>query len=261
MRRLRGWARSWFDRAGFEVRRKQDPARLTRVPPSATAGAILEMTGPSGIGKSTLFHGLLDALEDSWFLPWHAAALQPAPTEVNAGLAVGHRSLLLAMARRLDDEAADFWTVAGSLRYAAAVASTDVLIRGDFRRGFALDEGVFQVFAPEIPALDGSARNRLCAGRLLVHLTARDPETVAERSMRRHEDRRRRGLAQRPTSLAAQRAIAEQALALHARVVETVRVHGVEVLELLAEDPEARNRQAILDFARNRGAARPPDRG
>lgn len=255
-RQLKRIVRTGFDLVGYNIERKKNPDRLKKYSHRPSSGSILEMIGPSGVGKSTLFTSIIDELEKDWFQPHHASDLVLSSLDYDAELTEVHRQLLLKKAIRFDKEGHDFWVLGGVLSYGAKVASTNILMRSGFHRGFALDEGLFQVFANELLELDVCARQRLCVGRYLVLLNARDPNTIAKRAFLRHKNRLLRGHFQHPTTIDKQREHAIKAMSLYEKVAEIAQDCGVEVLRLFAEDEDSENRQAILTFARKISCAK-----
>jgi len=255
MRVLKKWVKNRIDLTGYEIQRKKNPARLNRFSHKPSAGSILEMIGPTGIGKSTLFASLIDELGKNWFLPRHASELLLSSLDHDAELTYTLRRLLMRKVTRLYQESNDFWIFSGLLNYSVKVARTDILMRSGFQRGYALDEGVFQVFADELLELEKGAQQRLCTGRYLVLLNARDPNTIAKRAFRRHEDRLLRGHFQHPTTFDMQRKRAIKAMSLYSKVAESAQDCGVKVLRLFAEDDVSKSREAVLEFSRRIGRA------
>jgi energy-coupling factor transporter ATP-binding protein EcfA2 len=249
MKRLRDKVKRSIGRLGYEIKRKKNQDRLYKYSPTHSAGHILELMGPSGIGKSTLLSSVSGTLGKSWFLPRHALELELSSLEHDPALMNVHRTLLVRKAANSGKDGSDFWLVAGAHTYSAHVARTDILMHAGFPRGFALDEGLFQVFSKHIPGLDADQWELLAAGRLLVHLSARDPDTIADRAMRRYEERVRRGLFQHPKDFDTLRKRAVTSIAKYAQLADLARQHGIEVIDLYAEDPVPANGRALLDFA------------
>lgn len=221
---------------GYEIRRKPNQSSLSRFSPRPSAGRILEMIGPPGVGKSTLFFSLAEELKKNWFLPHHASQLTLTTLEHDNELMRIHDRLLLKKSLRLSEGSADFWVFSGRLTYGAKVARNNIFMRSGFQRGFVLDEGLFQVVPGEFLELDKCEQRYLCAGRCLVHLSARNPDRIARQAMCRYEEQLLRGQFHHPTTFAEQSERAAKDIPLYMKVAERVQKSGGEVLNIFVED-------------------------
>lgn len=237
-------------RLGYELRRLPGRRRPEHADPRPCAGRILELIGPSGVGKSTLFRSASQDLAGDWFLPCDAAELVLDRLDQPPELMEVQRRLLFAKAQRLHRESRDFWVFAGRLRYGAQVAERDLLMRRRLPRGFALDEGLFQVFAEELVELDDADWSLAVQRRALVVLLADDADVVAVRALERHRERLAGGQFRHPTTLDALRRKAERSGACFRRLAARAQASGNEVLLLRAEDAPAANRERLMAFAR-----------
>lgn len=249
MKSAKALIRRGLARFGYELRRKPDQRRLERADPKRSAGRILEMVGPSGIGKSTLFNAVSQDLGRDWFLPRDAAELVLDRLDGASALEAVQRQLLFAKAQRLQRESFDFWVFAGRLRYGAQVAERDMLMRRPRVRGFALDEGLIQVFSQELMDLDDADWALALQQRALVVLLAEDSDVVAARALERHRKHLALGLFRHPTTRDALRRQAEKSAECIRRVAARAEASGNKVLHLRAEEAPAMNRDRLLAYA------------
>ena len=235
---------------GYEVRRGYDPKTLKAFSNKPSAGKILEFIGPSAVGKSTLFYSVTDELEKDWFLPHHATSLSDIAFDGTKSYFDVHRQLLLERVARISRNEKDFWTFATSIGYGSRVAKMDILMRRDFPRGFALDEGMFQVFSGDFHTLKNDDLEKIYSGRSLVFMSAREADTIAKRKMVRYEQMLSTGHLPRTTNYADMLARSESSIKHFSSFAENAKKFGADIITIFAEDSDHENRQTVLEFSK-----------
>ena len=185
-------------------------------------------------------------------MPHHAKNLALSGLDHDRGLEEINRELLMQRHLDLHREGNDLWICAGRMSYAARIAQMDILIRGGvhrkFPRGFALDEGACQVFAEQALKLNMADWTRFLENRLLVLLEAQNPETVANRTLRRRSDWAEQNQFKHPASPEQIMAQAARSIQIYSDFVDRAERSGTPLLRLSAEAHRDENRTRIMEF-------------
>jgi hypothetical protein len=240
-------------------RRHGDPPRL---PPRFR---ILELTGPSCLGKSTLHREALRHLACDWDMrpPKGArAGATYSDPDTQAMTAMLLRRIASLGARLEADPQAGLGIAdeLAALERFCAMLRVDGAMREEAqtgRRGFFVDEALFQFTAASREALDDATFARLLNCRAMVFLTLKTPEAALPRIARRAQS----GSASRAYAscgsvdeiLSTIEARQRRDEALQARCEEV----GAPTLRLYADDPLEDNVKALCRFEQHLMTLRP----
>ncbi|MEP4199319.1 MAG: hypothetical protein ABJL99_27145 [Aliishimia sp.] len=162
---------------GFEVSRTQPAARTRAASPSQSQGWLVELVGPSGVGKTTLREEVAPMLRQDWFFEQHAKGLMGETTEDEA-TALYIKQLLRGRLDRLQDSDLTLENIAAIGQRVFEVARLGLVSKSpDLPRGFLMDDGMAHFFAEQIMEQDRAATEDFMARTAFIFLLPDEAET------------------------------------------------------------------------------------
>jgi hypothetical protein len=255
--------RRLLERLGLRITRiSRDPAALSR---TVTAGHVVELVGPSGVGKTTLFRHVAPALAKRWYFQKDIAPFMYGGFRLDPEDACAYESLVSAAVAEVAERDVEVSARAASLAFRMRILREDMCVMAGTRpRGFFIDDGLCHNATRHVLArLEAGDRGmeRLVRRRAFVFLFADRVETVvANIKARRLSSPPLYGnnfRGRSDTELAAMTVASDRdKRALLARLTGL----GCRCLVLRAEDGLAANAARVLGFERQlvEGAAAEP---
>lgn len=137
---------------GFAVSRVQSGARSLAAAETHTKGWLVELVGPSGVGKTTLWAQVAPQLKTDWFFEAHAKGLA-GQLEEDPGSATYIKRLLAARLEDLAQVDHPLERVALIGQRACEVARLGLVSKTPgLPRGFIMDDGLLHFFAAQVIA-------------------------------------------------------------------------------------------------------------
>lgn len=232
--------------SGFEARRIDGRLRLARIGPS-TRGVVVEMMGPSGVGKSTVLNAALARFKGHYLSGSdmsHIVSQQNLPEANRIRYRLYERQF-----KRLFGDGMRLPVKISRFNYHSQLLARDIaMFEGDLDRGVFLEEGVCQCFTEEVVDLPDDYFRDFVQSRVLVHVTARDSTQIAAQILKRYNTEG----SIRPQHEG--KTLDELALfcnkhALNFRMLaDRARMAGVQVLTLHADDGVEVNAAKLVEF-------------
>lgn len=233
--------------------------------PSSIVPLMIEIIGPSGVGKSTMMKALLQSAEiKEFFRPFggliqsrQAATRLPDPEWTLGGTAAdsAYLELLVEKTRRLLDpnisflRHQDICRLLNTIQFQTSVLERDFVIRRFFSKETIIsDEGIFHNFGPEIDTClrEGILLSPLLARRIVINLQAKSA-VIARQVLERQAVGGGWGAYLNPSPVAIQ-AQAESESNRIERFVSLMQKSGVPCLSVTATDPFGKNISMIKEF-------------
>lgn len=236
--------------AGLEVRWKE-----RKVPPfnnpNLKAGVIVELMGPSGVGKTTLFNNVKENLGQQWIFRNHLRRLNTLGAK---GIDIGDPCYNFAsklMERKTKDLLALNTSFIKKIQvvnfYTKELANSIVYLKEDVPNWLFSDDGIVHLFRNEIIELekdllnDHEARNLLFKNKNLVHVDA-DEKFIVENLRKRHVHSRNEGN-DLLSWLDEEEAYTHTRLSrmTNKKVIEIAKKYGAKVYEINAAEGDEEN--------------------
>ncbi|WP_447045835.1 ATP-binding cassette domain-containing protein [Vreelandella sp. H-I2] len=189
-----------FNLAGYEIKRSNfiTPDLHDQ---KLNPGVIVELIGPSGVGKTTLFKNIEKELRPQWVFKKDLAKINPLGIKGIGVEAPYYNVASLLIEERLKSSAASkrppSISKLSSLNYCAKeLANNIVYINKEIPNWLFSDDGIFHLFTSEIVTCedklvnDEEAKKFLFEKRVLVHLDAEE-EYIVENLKKRHNELKR----------------------------------------------------------------------
>lgn len=219
---------------------------------------IIEMIGPSCVGKSTLQKEALGQMACDWQPRAPVRPVKPA-----APTAIDDPGLEAILAQRLEYATRSGTTVAerlADLRVDCATLESDYAVRAAVASGevgFFLDEGLCKRFFGQLRHLDDALLRQCLARRAMVFVAVREPEIALLRIGKRAQGGQMlRGYAD-CASIGDVRDKLNRRIAAERTLEARCRAIGTPVLRLDADDPLEENVAALCRFEQQLLTAQP----
>ncbi len=142
---------------GFDIARVEPAARTRAAAMRPTHGWIVELVGPSGVGKTTLRDQIVPRLHQDWFFERHAKGLLGDAVE-DATVARYIKSLLWGRLDGLQSADLPLETIAAISQRVCEVVRLGLAAKSSgMPRGFIMDDSIAHFFAEQILAQDRTA--------------------------------------------------------------------------------------------------------
>ncbi len=211
---------------------------------------IVEMIGPSCVGKSTLHRNAIRVLDCAWQTT--PPAWQDSTGSVTADADTMETLIQWRLGRALS---ANSWSEKRleGLRTDLATIQQDLAVRRAAATGqvcFLLDEGLFKRFVAtrKFANVDDALLRRWLEGRAIVHLSIRDRQEALRRIAGRARGGNRLGGYDSCASVDEIIAKLDAKIALNEAQAARFAELGAPVLSLFADDPIAQNVEALRAF-------------
>lgn len=149
---------------------------------------FIELIGPSGVGKSTLFKKLAIELNGGFNTRTDIDRHKPIGI-LSELIRPAHDVLLQTKLVNLTKRDYNAYINADLMRYFCGIISEDIAMGAIANeRGFLLEEGLFHNFSKELVALEEVELKAITKGRIIVYLRPKAPQTVVERIRKRQQE-------------------------------------------------------------------------
>lgn len=239
-------------KGGFEIRRTRPVPEMPGTP-LRSAGLVVELMGPSGVGKTRTLRGMEAVLQERWFLQedihhFLDRAYLAGPERQEFYERLLHRRLTetFAQPRHLAERSR-------RAAYLLSVVNAELaMVAGDYPKGFFVHDGLCHNFGStllEMLRVKDAMAEELVRSRSYVFLLAQEAETVVRNILRRREEtpgfRTNNFPTLSPADLERMSRHTDRVVRELANRFEDL---SANVLVLSAEDGWERNRERILRF-------------
>lgn len=208
---------------GFDVVRVPPAARTLASETCHTQGWLVELVGPSGVGKTTLKQQVAPKLQGEWFFEQHAKGLLGQVSE-DPTLAAYIKTLMAGRLDRLAKLDAPLEHIAMIGQRVCEVVRLGLVSKAEgLPRGFLMDDGMLHFFAEQIIAQPPDNNNKFLDKTACIFLLP-DPQEIASSTGQ-----------------------ARQQLDVYLALRDLVQDHGCPTL-ILERGNSARSPDHIVDF-------------